>query len=91
LADIAGKRLAGTAAQLVNGFGFIGALVSGSAAGAVADESGWSGVFTTLSIVAAVSAVASMLYWVLDARAVAKRQANVVEIVAPTETTPLLS
>jgi sugar phosphate permease len=60
---LGGRRGIATAAGLIDTAGFLGAVLSGAAIGAVAQRGGWSGACRLLSVVTALSAVACLLCW----------------------------
>lgn len=60
--DLGGKRGAATAAGLIDAAGYLCALYSGAGVGAVAQRAGWSAAFLTLAGVAAMTALAGLVY-----------------------------
>ncbi len=63
--DFGGKRGSSTAAGLADTAGYLGAVISGYGVGAIAEQHGWAGAFSTLGAVAAMTLVAAALYWYL--------------------------
>jgi len=63
--DFGGKRGSSTAAGLADTAGDFGAVISGYGVGAIAEEHGWSGAFSTLGTVAVITLLAAALYWYL--------------------------
>ncbi len=61
--DLGGKRGSSTAAGLIDGAGYLGAIFSGYGIAVMAKEYGWSGAFLFLAAVAGLTALATTLYW----------------------------
>ncbi len=59
--ELGGRRGSATAAGLIDTAGYIGAVLSGVAVGAVAQHSGWPAAFRLLAVVTALSGVACIL------------------------------
>lgn len=66
--DLAGKQGCAATASIINGAGYVGAILSGVVTGVAADGSGWGLVFVILTVMAAVSMVFQVLYWFFDLR-----------------------
>jgi len=66
--DLAGKQGCAATASIINGAGYIGAVLSGTITGIAADSSGWPLVFVILTGMAFVSMAFQALYWFLDLR-----------------------
>jgi OPA family glycerol-3-phosphate transporter-like MFS transporter len=66
--DLAGKKGCAATASIINGAGYIGAILSGVVTGVAADGSGWSLVFIILTFMAVISMGFQALYWVFDLR-----------------------
>lgn len=62
--DLGGKKGAGTAAGIIDGVGYAGALLSGWGVGWLAERYDWSAVFFALLVTAALSVLAGVLYWI---------------------------
>jgi OPA family glycerol-3-phosphate transporter-like MFS transporter len=61
--DLGGKRGSATAAGLIDGAGYFGALASGWGVGRIAQEYGWATAFHALAYIAGLVAVAAAIYW----------------------------
>jgi len=61
--DLGGKKGSSTAAGLIDGAGYTGAILSGWAVGWIAQHFGWSWVFIALAVVAALTLIAAVVYW----------------------------
>ena len=66
--ELAGKQGCAATASIINGAGYIGAILSGVVTGVAADGSGWSLVFVILTVMAIISMGFQALYWVFDLR-----------------------
>lgn len=64
--DFGGKRGSSTAAGLIDSAGYLGSMVSLWLTGRISDRFGWQSVFLLLAAVATLSAVAALVYWLLD-------------------------
>jgi OPA family glycerol-3-phosphate transporter-like MFS transporter len=64
--DFGGKRGSATAAGLVDGAGYLGAVAAVRFSGRAADAFGWRPVFLAAAVIAALTACAAAAYWVLD-------------------------
>jgi OPA family glycerol-3-phosphate transporter-like MFS transporter len=64
--DLGGKRGSSTAAGLIDGAGYLGAILSGYGIGALAQNHGWSMAFFALAGIAGLTAVAAIVYWILQ-------------------------
>lgn len=60
--DFGGKRGSATASGWIDGVGYLGGIIAGETVGKLA-EKGWSSAFDLLALVAALSAIASGVYW----------------------------
>ncbi len=62
--DLGGKQGSARVAGVIDGLGYlIGGVVAGQGVAILQSRFGWSGVFQTMSVVAAVSVVMAFLYW----------------------------
>jgi MFS transporter, OPA family, glycerol-3-phosphate transporter len=61
--DFGGRRGSATAAGLIDSAGYLGAVLSGYAVGAVVETSGWTTAFRALALIAVVSLIAALAYW----------------------------
>ncbi len=66
--DLGGKRGASTASGLIDSAGYMGAVLSGFGVGAAAERWGWPVAFGLLAVVAVLTGLAAIAYWVLDER-----------------------
>ena len=66
--DLGGKSSSSTAAGLVDSAGYLGGILSGWGIGALAQRAGWNAVFIALAVVAALTVVATLLYWLQHER-----------------------
>jgi OPA family glycerol-3-phosphate transporter-like MFS transporter len=64
--DLGGKCGPSTAAGLIDGAGYLGGTLSGIGIGWIAQERGWPTAFGVLAGVAAVTALAAVVYWFLQ-------------------------
>jgi OPA family glycerol-3-phosphate transporter-like MFS transporter len=64
--ELGGKRGSGAAAGLIDGAGYVGAILSGSGVGRVAEYYGWPVAFQLLASVAALTLLAAALYWAYE-------------------------
>jgi OPA family glycerol-3-phosphate transporter-like MFS transporter len=62
--SLGGKRGSSTAAGLIDGAGYLGAVLSGWGIGSLAQRYGWSVAFIVLAGVAALTALVTAVYWV---------------------------
>ena len=53
---------------MINGIGYVGAILSGYVTGYMADQLGWGAVFLMLSAFAVITIIASIIFWILDIR-----------------------
>jgi OPA family glycerol-3-phosphate transporter-like MFS transporter len=65
--ELGGKRGGATAAGLIDGAGYFGAILSGFGVGRVADIHGWPMAFRLLAGVAGLTLLAAALYWAYEA------------------------
>jgi OPA family glycerol-3-phosphate transporter-like MFS transporter len=72
--DLGGKRGSSTSAGLIDGAGYLGATLSGVGVGAIAQHHGWPAAFTALVGVAALTALATILYCVVQPRPLPRSQ-----------------
>jgi OPA family glycerol-3-phosphate transporter-like MFS transporter len=61
--DLGGKRGSSTAAGLIDGAGYFGAVLSGFGIGAIAQTRGWSAAFAFLAVAAILTALAAGVFW----------------------------
>jgi MFS transporter, OPA family, glycerol-3-phosphate transporter len=61
--DFGGRRGSATAAGLIDSAGYLGAVLSGYAVGAMVETSGWTTAFRALALIAAASLFAAIAYW----------------------------
>ncbi len=66
--DLGGKRASSTVAGLSDSAGYLGAILSGQAVGVIAKRYGWSTAFGALSAVCALTAVMTIIYWIIHER-----------------------
>ena len=71
--DLGGKRGSSTAAGLIDSVGYLGAILSGYPVGYLAQGWGWPVVFALLAGVAALTTIATGLYWLLQESSFAQR------------------
>ena len=62
--DFGGKQGASTASGVIDGAGYLGAVLAGDAMSRISIGFGWSGFFVVLAGVALVTSVAAAVYWV---------------------------
>jgi len=53
-------------ASIINGAGYIGAILSGVVTGSAADSGGWYVVFIILTGIAIFATLIQLLYWIID-------------------------
>lgn len=70
--DFGGKQGAGSAAGWIDGVGYLGGIFAGAAIGKIAKDQGWGSAFSTLTVVAVVTWLASLVYLLIQKRS-AKR------------------
>ena len=68
--DFGGKQAGAMSSGIIDGVGYVGAVVAGDSIARVSVSYGWQGVFTALAIVSALAAVAAGRLYVLSAKAV---------------------
>ena len=61
--DLGGKKGSASAAGLADTAGYLGGMVSGWGIGAIATRAGWSGAFSFLAVILAMTAALSVAYW----------------------------
>ena len=66
--DFGGKRGAATSSGIIDGVGYLGAILSGDAVARISLASGWQGAFVVLGGVTAVSTLAAAYFFVLQRR-----------------------
>jgi OPA family glycerol-3-phosphate transporter-like MFS transporter len=66
--DFGGKQGAGTSSGIIDGIGYLGGILSGDAVARISFASGWQGAFMVLGIVAALSSLAAVFFFVLQRR-----------------------
>ena len=64
--DLGGKRGGSTAAGMIDGAGYLGAILSGYGVGKLVEHYSWSTSFQALAGVAALTTVAALVYWILQ-------------------------
>jgi OPA family glycerol-3-phosphate transporter-like MFS transporter len=64
--DLGGKQGASTAAGLIDGAGYLGAILSGYGIGSLAERYGWQKAFISLAAVAGITTVATVVYWIVQ-------------------------
>ena len=69
--DFGGKQASAASSGIIDGVGYLGAVLAGDSVARVAVAFGWQGVFVALAAVSAVAAVGAALLYVLTARAAA--------------------
>jgi sugar phosphate permease len=67
--DFGGKQAAAVSSGIIDGVGYLGAVVAGDSVARVAVAFGWQGVFVSLSAVSAVAALGAGYLYFLSARA----------------------
>ena len=68
--DFGGKQAAATSSGIIDGVGYLGAVLSGDAVARISLAAGWQGAFVVLGVVTAFSTLAAALFWVLQRRPV---------------------
>jgi OPA family glycerol-3-phosphate transporter-like MFS transporter len=63
-----GQRASATAAGIIDTAGYLGAVMSGSGIGWIAQKYGWSAAFGALAAVAGLTFCVSMLFWLMEMR-----------------------
>ncbi|HEV7999179.1 MAG TPA: MFS transporter [Planctomycetaceae bacterium] len=66
--DLGGKRGSSTAAGLIDGVGYLGAIASGSGVAWVAKKYEWHGVFTSLAVACGLTLIFALAYLILSER-----------------------
>lgn len=66
--DFGGKQGSATASGLIDGVGYLGAVLAGNSVAHISVTYGWRGAFTMLAIVSWLSALAGAAYWVHQRR-----------------------
>jgi len=66
--DIGGKRGSSTTSGLIDAAGYLGAILSGTAIGQLAENYGWTSAFRFLAWVSVATIVAAVIYWVAHER-----------------------
>ena len=61
--DLGGKTGSASAAGLADTAGYVGGMASGWGVGAIATKWGWSGAFSFLAVVLAITAALAVVYW----------------------------
>lgn len=70
--DFGGKQAGAFSSGIIDGVGYLGAVMAGDSVARIAVGYGWQGVFVALSVVSAVAAVGAGWLYTLSARAAAK-------------------
>ena len=66
--DFGGKQAAATSSGIIDGVGYLGAVLSGDAVARLSLAAGWQGAFVVLGVVTAFSTLAAAYFWVLQRR-----------------------
>src|SRR5580704_5077765 len=66
--DLGGKRGSSTAAGLIDGAGYLGAIASGSGVAWIAKKYEWYGVFTSLAVACGLTLIFALTYLILSER-----------------------
>ena len=66
--DLGGKRGSSTAAGLIDGVGYLGAIASGSGVAWIAKKYAWHGVFTSLALACGLTLIFALAYLILSER-----------------------
>ena len=66
--DFGGKKAAATSSGIIDGVGYLGAVLSGDAVARISIAAGWQGAFVVLGVVTALSTLAAALFFVLQRR-----------------------
>ena len=66
--DFGGKQAAATSSGIIDGVGYLGAVLSGDAVARISLAAGWQGAFVVLGAVTAFSTVAAAFFFVLQRR-----------------------
>jgi sugar phosphate permease len=72
--DFGGKQASAAASGIIDGVGYLGAVVAGDSVARVSVAFGWKGVYLSLSAVSALAAIGAGLLLLLNARASAARR-----------------
>jgi OPA family glycerol-3-phosphate transporter-like MFS transporter len=72
--DFGGKQGGATSSGLIDGVGYMGGILAGDSVARVSVHYGWSGVFVTLAVVSAASALAAGLLFVYQRQQVRQQQ-----------------
>jgi OPA family glycerol-3-phosphate transporter-like MFS transporter len=72
-ADFGGKQASAVSSGIIDGVGYLGAVVAGDSVARVSVAFGWAGVFASLSVVSAAAALGAGFLHRLNARAAAAR------------------
>jgi OPA family glycerol-3-phosphate transporter-like MFS transporter len=70
-ADFGGKQASAVSSGIIDGVGYLGAVVAGDSVARVSVAFGWQGVFVSLSVVSALAALGAGYLYFLSARAAA--------------------
>jgi sugar phosphate permease len=70
-ADFGGKQASAASSGIIDGVGYLGAVVAGDSVARVSVAFGWQGVFVSLSVVSALAALGAGYLYFLSARAAA--------------------
>lgn len=74
--DFGGKQGSATASGLIDGVGYLGAVLAGNSVAHIAVTYGWRGAFAMLAAVSWLSALAAAAYWVHQRRMVAAERVS---------------
>jgi sugar phosphate permease len=72
--DFGGKQASAMASGIIDGVGYLGAVVAGDSVARISVAFGWSGVFLSLSAVSALAALGAGVLYILNSRASARGQ-----------------
>jgi OPA family glycerol-3-phosphate transporter-like MFS transporter len=71
--DFGGKRGSATASGWIDGVGYLAGLFAGEGIGGLAQHTGWSSAFGALAAITGGSAVAAVIYWFMQRRALLRK------------------
>jgi sugar phosphate permease len=71
--DFGGKQAGAVSSGIIDGVGYLGAVVSGYVIGWVSVNFGWKGVFVALAVVSALAALGAGYLYTLGAKAAASK------------------
>ncbi len=73
--DFGGKAAGALASGIIDGVGYLGAVLAGVGGAKLAVTFGWRGVFATLAVIGAVGAIGAGFLYTMERRAIAARTA----------------